>query len=72
MDILLLQFSFFKLEFPSVKNFLCISKVRFGYPFIGNSIIFPSTLVHKSISFIMTFPSLFNDFLYFILLRVLS
>ena len=66
------QFLFLQLEFPSVKNFFCISKVRFWYPFISYSVIFPLTSVHESVLIAVLNSLLFNDFFNFILFGIFS
>src|SRR6267154_4695644 len=70
--ILFMQFSILNFEFPVVKNFFCVSECRLGYPFVGNSFIFPSAFIYKTITLTVTFPSLLYDFLYFMLFRIFS
>ena len=67
-----MQILFLELSFPSVKDFLRISEVCFRYPFVGNSIMFPLTFVHKSIVIVVFHTSLFNNFDNFIFLWVFS
>ena len=61
---------FLLLEFLCIKNLLSVLKVRFWYPLISDPIILPLAFVHKLISLVMLFLSLFHNLLDFVFLWI--